>query len=67
MTVNVLEKSGYLNVIKTFTIGDMPQVKKVDLGDPKSNLKLPVGQLVFQAEEERTSPLRHLTSMAIEL
>ncbi|MCY9656731.1 S-layer homology domain-containing protein [Paenibacillus chondroitinus] len=49
ITVNVLEKSGYLNVIKTFTIGDMPQVKKVDLGDPKNNLKLPVGQLVFQA------------------
>ncbi|MEC0267147.1 S-layer homology domain-containing protein [Paenibacillus anseongense] len=49
ITVNVLEKSGYLNVMKTFTIGDMPQVKKVDLGDPKNNLKLPVGQLVFQA------------------
>jgi hypothetical protein len=49
IAVNVLEKSGYLNVNKTFTIGDMPQVKKVDLGDPKNNLKLPVGQLVFQA------------------
>lgn len=48
-TVNLLERSGYINVSKTFTVGDMPQVKKVDLGDAKSNIKLPVGQLVFQA------------------
>ncbi|MFC3840233.1 S-layer homology domain-containing protein [Paenibacillus sp. MAH-36] len=47
--VYLLEKSGYLNINKTFTVGDMPQVQKVDLGDEKNNLKLPAGQLSFQA------------------
>ncbi|MBD0378674.1 S-layer homology domain-containing protein [Paenibacillus sedimenti] len=49
ISVNLLEKSGYISVGKSFTVGDIPQVKKVDLGDTKSNLKLPAGQLVFQA------------------
>lgn len=49
VTVNLLERSGYLSIGKTFTVGDMPQVKKVDLGDTEKNLILPAGQTVFQS------------------
>ncbi|UJF35583.1 S-layer homology domain-containing protein [Paenibacillus hexagrammi] len=49
VTVNLLEKSGYLSISKTFTVGDTPQVSRIDLGDTESNLKLPAGQLIFQA------------------
>lgn len=52
ITVLLLEKSGYISVTKTFTVGDPPQVKKIDLGDVKSNLKLPIGQLLFKAGEK---------------
>ncbi|MDQ0875297.1 hypothetical protein QFZ77_003956 [Paenibacillus sp. V4I3] len=52
ITVLLLEKSGYISVTKNFTVGDPPQVKKIDLGDVKSNLKLPIGQLLFRAGEK---------------
>ncbi|CAN7626608.1 S-layer homology domain-containing protein [Paenibacillus sp. LjRoot153] len=52
ITVVILERSGYTSVSKTFTVGDPPLVKKIDLGDTKNNLKLPIGQLSFKAGEK---------------
>lgn len=52
ITVYLLEKSGYISVTKSFIVGDPPLVKKVDLGDVKSNLKLPIGQLFFRSGEK---------------
>lgn len=52
ITVVIFEKSGYVSASKTFPVGDPPQVKKVDLGDPQNNLKLPSGQLLFKAGEK---------------
>ncbi|MZQ83144.1 hypothetical protein GQF01_13600 [Paenibacillus sp. 5J-6] len=52
ITVVILEKSGYISVSKTFPVGDPPQVKKIDLGDAKNNIKLPSGQLLFRSGEK---------------
>lgn len=51
VTVIIIEKSGS-SVSKEFTVGDPPLVKNIDLGDPKTNLKLPFGQLFFKAGEK---------------